>query len=443
MSGFEYSHLVHADSIGKDIFSLIEQLFPICRSITGDGVRATLKHICEHIPLDVHEVPTGTQIYDWTVPREWNIKDAYIKNQKGEKIVDFHNSNLHVVGYSIPVQKKISLDELKEHVFSIPEKPEWIPYRTSYYNESWGFCISHRQLMSMEDGIYDVLIDSSLEDGTLTYGEYVLPGEIEDEILLSAHICHPSLANDNLSGIALLTHLAKHLQGMKHKYTYRFIFAPGTIGSLTWLARNEQHALSRVKHGLVVSCVGDDGGPTYKRSRRGSAEIDLAIEHVLKHACEQSIIEDFSPYGYDERQYCSPGFNLPVGLFERSKYGEFPQYHTSADNLEFISAEHLSESYKIISRLIDVLENNDTYVNTNPKGEPQLGKRGLYNAIGGDTQAAQKIMAMLWILNLSDGECSLLDISRRADTPFDLIFSAAQLLQENGLLKKADNKNSS
>lgn len=431
------NQLLGAENIGDDVYALAAELYPICRSITGDGVRATLQEICKHIPLEMHEVQSGVPVLDWTVPKEWNIKDAYIKNERGERIVDFQKCNLHVLGYSVPVHKNLSLSELRPHLITLPEQPDWIPYRTSYYKETWGFCLSHNQMMALEEGTYEVCIDSSLSDGHLSYGECVLVGDSQDEVLFSAHTCHPSLANDNLSGIALLTYLAKHMQDVRRKYTYRFIFAPGTIGSLVWLARNEQF-VARIKHGLVVSCVGDGGGPTYKRSRRGNAAIDLAVVHVLSHFSEQSVIEDFSPYGYDERQYCSPGFNLPVGLFERSKYGVFPQYHTSADNLGFIKPEHLAESYQMIVRVINILENDGRYLNTHPKGEPQLGRRGLYNAIGGDKEAARKQMAMLWALNLSDGEHSLLEIANRAGLPFEQVQAVSQLLLESGLLEKSE-----
>jgi len=273
---------LYPDNIGSALYDLIEELYPICRSITGDGVRQTLQIVQKHIPLTVNEVQSGTKVFDWVVPKEWNIRDAYIKDKEGNKVVDFKNSNLHVVNYSLPVSKKLNLNELKKHLHSLPEHPDWIPYRTSYYNDTWGFCLTHNQLEALKDGIYDIYIDSTLEDGSLTYAEYVLPGLIDDEILLSAHTCHPSLANDNLSGIAVLTFLAKYLSGKNHKYTYRFIFAPGTIGSITWLALNEKK-IDRIKYGLVVSCVGDNGGPIYKRSRKGDTLIDKSIEHVLKH----------------------------------------------------------------------------------------------------------------------------------------------------------------
>ena len=428
--------LQNYDDIGKEIYALASELFPICRSITGNGVRQTLKIINEIINLNLHEVPSQTQVFDWNVPKEWNIRDAYIKDQKGNKVVDFNQCNLHVVNYSAPIHGEFSLEELKEHIYSVPERPNWVPYRTSYYDESWGFCLSYKQLCSLKDQKYEVCIDSSLEDGNLTYGECILPGTKTDTVILSAHICHPSLANDNLSGIAVMTYLAKYLSQIEHQLTYRFIFAPGTIGSITWLARNES-ILSHITHGLVISCVGDSGGPTYKRSRHGNAEIDQAVEHVLKHYGKESEIKDFSPYGYDERQYCSPAFNLPVGLFSRSQYGQFPEYHTSADNLNFIHEDNLQDSFCILSQVIEVIEGNSTYVNQNPKCEPQLGKRGLYKHIGGDQDSDLKQLALLWILNQSDGSKSLLEIAQRSELPFTLIKEEALLLEECGLLKSS------
>ena len=331
------------EGIGEEIFALAAKIYPICRSITGDGVRQTLREIGRHIDLEVHEVPTGTPVLDWTIPREWNIRDAYVKDARGEKIVDFARSNLHVMSYSVPVRKQVSLADLKEHTYTLPDQPELIPYRTSYYAENWAFCMTHRQLASLPDETYEVVIDSSLREGSLSYGEYLQKGDSEEEVLLSAHVCHPSLANDNCSGVALLTHLAKRLTNLRTQYSYRFLFAPGTIGAITWLARNEDVS-HRIKHGLIISMVGDGGGPTYKKSRRGNADIDRAVVHVLRHSGLTPTILDFTPYGYDERQYCSPGFNLPVGLFQRSQFGKIPQYHTSADNLDFIRPNHLAES---------------------------------------------------------------------------------------------------
>src|SRR5882757_1637297 len=422
------------DDVGAEILALAARIFPICRSITGDGVRQTLREVGAHIDLDIHEVATGTPVLDWTIPREWNIRDAWIKNERGEKIVDFKRSNLHVMSYSVPVRRRMSLTELKKHIYTLPGQPDLIPYRTSYYTENWAFCMPHRQLEALRDETYEVSIDSSLENGHLSYGEYLHKGETEDEFLLSAHVCHPSLANDNCSGIALLTHLAKRISGLRTRYSYRFLFAPGTIGAITWLARNEDR-VDRIKHGLVVSMVGDRGGPTYKKSRRGNSDIDRAMAHALNHSGMSPVIEDFYPYGYDERQYCSPGFDLPVGLFSRSKFGAIPEYHTSADNLDFIRADALGESYRLINETIGAIEANGIYLNTSPKGEPQLGRRGLYGAIGGDKDAAAANMAMLWILNQSDGTNSLLDIAERAKLPFAVVQRTAKLLGDHGLLK--------
>ena len=374
--GFLHEQLVTED-IGEEIFAFVAEIYPICRSITGRGVRETLRAIGAHIKLEVHEVPTGTAVFDWVIPREWNIREAYIRNERGEKVLDFSQSNLHVMSYSVPVQQRISLAQLKQHVYTLPDQPDLVPYRTSYYAENWAFCMPHRLLESLRDETYEVFIDSSLTDGYLTYGEYLHRGETEEEFLLSAHVCHPSLANDNCSGVALLTHLAKRMAGLRTRYSYRFLFAPGTIGAITWLARNEEHS-QRIKHGLIISMVGDGGGPTYKKSRRGNTRIDRAVVHTLRHSGLTPTILDFSPYGYDERQYCSPGFNLPVGLFQRSKFGEIPQYHTSADNLDFIAPNHLALSYRLIAETIDVVENDRVYCNTMPKCEPQLGRRGLY-----------------------------------------------------------------
>ncbi|SDS99474.1 DUF4910 domain-containing protein [Bradyrhizobium canariense] len=441
MSDISYENLI-AEKIGEEIFDFAAEIYPICRSITGRGVRETLRAINAHINLEVHEVPTGTAVFDWVIPREWNIRDAYVKNERGEKVLDFARSNLHVMSYSVPVRQRISLTELKQHIYTLPDQPDLIPYRTSYYAEKWAFCMPHRLLENLKDETYEVVIDSTLTEGSLTYGEYLHRGETEDEFLLSAHVCHPSLANDNCSGIALLTHLAKRMAKLRTRYSYRFLFAPGTIGAIAWLARNEGRC-QRIKHGLVISMVGDGGGPTYKKSRRGNSPIDRAVVHTLCHSGLTPTILEFSPYGYDERQYCSPGFNLPVGLFQRSKFGEIPEYHTSADNLDFIAPNHLALSYHLVAKTIDVVESDMVYCNTMPKCEPQLGRRGLYGAVGGDKHAAAGNMAMLWVLNLSDGMHSLLDIAERANLPFAVIREAALLLHRGGLLKPCGDVNSS
>lgn len=424
---------INSDQVGEEIHALMSQLYPICRSITGNGVRQTLRIIGEQIPLLIHEVPTGTQVFDWTVPKEWNIRDAWVKGLDGETIIDFKKSNLHVVSYSVPVRKKVSLEELKQHLFTSPEHPDWIPYRTSYYQENWGFCLSHRQFLELQEEEYEVLIDSSLADGFLTYGECYLPGETSDEVLIACHSCHPSLCNDSLSGVALAVVLAKCLGQLSLKYSYRFLFAPATIGAITWLCLNEPQ-VSRVKHGLVAVCVGDPGTMTYKKSRQGDAEIDRAVMNVLKSSQIPHRIVDFSPYGGDERQFCSPGFNLPVGSLMRTPYGEFAEYHTSADNPTFVRSECLGEALAQYMRVFGVLEGNGRYLNCSPKCEPQLGKRGLYGAIGGRMKDRSGELAMLWVLNFSDGNHSLLDISNRSDLAFDVIREAATALLNHGLL---------
>jgi aminopeptidase-like protein len=422
------------ETLGRQLYDCVADLYPICRSITGEGVRETLRRLQRQIPLTIHEIPSGTEVFDWTVPREWNVRDAYVKNARGERVVDFRRSNLHVVNYSVPVRGRMSLEELRPHLFTLPDRPEWIPYRTSYYKESWGFCLSQRQLEALEDGEYEVCIDSSLEPGSLSYGECHVPGESTDEILISCHVCHPSLANDNLSGIAIAAYLGQHLRRFSLRYSYRFLFIPGTIGSITWLSRNEP-IVSRIRHGLVLACLGDAGRFTYKKSRRGDATVDRAAVHVLRQRGDHEVLE-FSPYGYDERQFCSPGFNLPVGRLSRTPHGCFPEYHTSADDLSFVHPAQLAASFATCLAILDVLENDRTYVNQNPKGEPQLGKRGLYHAIGGLAHSPVSEMAMLWVLNLSDGQHSLLDIAERSGCAFDVIHRAATVLGDHGLLKE-------
>ena len=422
-------------SAGADIYRLIEKLYPICRSLTGDGQRQTLDILRENIPLTVHQVPSGTQLFDWTVPREWNIRGAYIKDASGRPVVDFANSNLHVMGYSTPVRRRMDLAELKPHLFSLPEHPDWIPYRTSYYREDWGFCLSHRQLVAMTDGEYEVCIDSSLRNGFMAYGEYVIPGERREEILISCHICHPSLANDNLSGIAVATMLARELSAAPHRYSYRFLFTPGQIGSIAWLCRNESR-VGLIRAGLVLACLGDDGAFTYKKSRRGDALIDRAVAQALRETGGEYRTQDFSPFGYDERQFCSPGFNLPVGCLMRTPHGCFPQYHTSADNLDFVRPENLGASLQRCRAIVRVLDGDRTLLNLNPKCEPQLGKRGLYGSVGGAAGGREREMGLLWALNFSDGEHSLLDIAERSGLPFTVIATAARDLERHGLLKE-------
>lgn len=418
--------------LGEELHRFARELYPICRSITGNGLRRTLTMIQDRIPLQLTEVPSRTQVFDWDVPREWNIRDAFIKSADGKRVIDFQKCNLHVMGYSIPVHTTMRLSELKPHLFSIPEKPDWIPYRTSYYKEDWGLCVSHNQLLALNEGEYEVCIDSTLENGNLTYGECYLPGRTTDEVLISCHACHPSLANDNLSGLTVATYLAQFLGGRDLRYSYRFLFIPGTIGAITWLARNQAVA-RRICHGLVLTCIGDKGRFHYKKSRRGNSEIDRAMMYVLTQQTDSPEFLEFSPYGYDERQYCSPGFNLPVGCLMRSVWGTFSEYHTSADNLEFIHPAQLAESLRVCAAVFDVLESNRRYRNLNPHCEPHLGKRGLYPPTGGGT-LEEELNARLWVLNLSDGDHSLLDIAERSGIAFPTIRDAAEILHQNGLL---------
>jgi aminopeptidase-like protein len=420
--------------IGEEMYQLMVELYPLCRSITGDGLRETLRIIGNHIPVRIHEIPTGTPVFDWTVPLEWKINDAYIKNSKGEKILDFRHSNLHVISYSIPIRRTMPLEELKQHLFTLPDHPDWIPYRTSYYKESWGFCLSHKQYLKLEEDEYEVVIDSCLENGYLTYGEYYVKGQTSDEVLISCHTCHPSLCNDNLSGLSLSVFLAKCLSSLELRFSYRFLYVPVTIGSITWLAQNETQ-VAKIKHGLVVSCVGDPGKSTYKKSRQGDAEIDRAMAHVLKHSGAEYEVTEFIPYGYDERQFCSPAFNLPVGCLMRTPNGRFPEYHTSADNLEFVHTSSLGDSFAKTVSALSILEDNRTYINRNPKCEPQLGKRGLYEMVGGPGRESREL-AIFWVLNLSDGQHTLLDIAERSCLKFDSIREAARVLVVHGLLKE-------
>ena len=421
--------------LGGQMHALVERLYPLCRSITGDGVRATLDVLAESIRLTVHEIPTHTHVLDWTVPKEWNIRDAYVADSEGRRVIDFAESNLHVVGYSVPVRTRMDLTALRKHLHTLPDQPDLVPYRTSYYSEAWGFCLSQNTLDSLPDDEYEVVIDSTLTDGSLTYAEHVVPGRVTDEVLVSCHVCHPSLANDNLAAIAVAVELAKRLARAKPYYTYRFLFAPGTIGSITFLARNAER-IDRVKHGLVLACAGDRGSLTYKRSRRGEAEIDQVAGLVLAASGRPHTIVNFSPYGYDERQFCSPGFNLGVGCLTRTPYGGYPEYHTSGDDLDFVEPDAMVDTLETVWEILSVLERNRCYVNLSPYGEPQLGNRGLYDSLGGRSDTKQAQLAMLWVLNLSDGEHSLVEIAVHADLSFDVISVAADALRDAGLLKE-------
>jgi len=423
-------------ALGAEMMALVRELYPICRSITGDGLRGSLRILQRLAPMSLHEVPSGTPVFDWVVPREWNLRAARLTGPDGEVVADADRLNLHVVNYSAPFRGKVSLEELQPHLHSLPDQPDLVPYRTSYYREDWGFCLAHARRERLRPGQYDVLVDTTLSDGALTYGELELPGAVSQEVLVSTHCCHPSLANDNAAGMALAATLARLMGGLARRHTYRFLFLPGTIGAITWLARNEQRA-QRIRHGLVVACVGA-GRLTYKRSRRGDAEIDRAAAHVLAHSGQGHEIRDFTPYGYDERQYCSPGFDLAVGSLTRTPYGEYPEYHTSADDLSFVEPGALVDTLRRYLEVFEVLEGNGTYRNLAPRCEPQLGKRGLYGSVGGASHAAERQMAMLWVLNLSDGSRTLLDVAERARLPFHRIEGVARELERAGLLAACD-----
>jgi aminopeptidase-like protein len=426
----------------RSLYAHVEALYPICRSITGPGLRETLRYIARHIPIEIREVPTGTKVLDWEVPREWTARGGSIRTLDGRTIIDFRNSNLHLVQYSAPFDGVVPREELQRHLYSLPEQPDLVPYRTGYYAEDWGFCLADRDRQALTDEAYRVVVDTTLAPGSLSYGEYRIPGQSSEEMLFSIHSCHPSLANDNLSGIAVAIELARALAHRPHRrFSYRFVFAPGTIGAITWLHFNRD-VTARIRHGLVLSNLGDAGLPTYKRSRRDTALIDRYAAHILGEEGHGDRLRPFIPYGYDERQYCSPGFNLPVGCLMRSPSGTFPEYHTSADNLSFVKPESLADSLRLVTRIVDMAENDRVWRNLSPHGEPQLGRRGLYGKIGGlpagpAGQGGLDQMSLLWVLNLADGGHSLLDIAQRSGKPFDSLVAAASALAEVGLLAES------
>jgi aminopeptidase-like protein len=419
-----------------DLHGLVAELFPINRSLTGAGVRETLGLVARHIDLTINEVATGTAVLDWTVPMEWNIHSGSISTLSGRRLVDFADNNLHVMGYSKPMQGVVSRDELAQHVHTLPDQPDLIPYRTGYFANDWGFCLSHNLWQTMIDEHYRVEIDSELSSGSMTYGELFLAGQTDQEVLITCHVCHPSLANDNLSGIAVMTALAMRQARRARRLGYRFLFLPATIGAITWLDRN-QSRLDRIQHGLVLTCLGDSGGFHYKESRSG-ATIDRAVAHLLRHSGHRYEVMPFNPYGYDERQFCSPGFDLPVGCLMRGVHGTFPEYHTSADNLDFVKPEALDQSYALIESILDLLDQNRTYERVDGRGEPQLGRRGLYRAIAGQREAGGATqMDLLWFLNLADGRHSLLDMAIRADVPFARLETASRLALEASLVRES------
>jgi aminopeptidase-like protein len=409
------------------------------RSITGAGTRATLERIGRDLPITVHSVPSGMAVLDWTVPAEWIVREAHVTGPDGRRVVDLADHALHLVGYSRPFRGTLSLDDLQAHLHSLPAQPDAIPYRTAYYTDTWGFCLRDRDRLALAPGSYSVVVDTELVEGALHYGELVLPGATADEILLSTHICHPGLANDNCSGIAAMVELGRRLaRGPARRHTVRLIFVPGTIGAVTWLATH-RHVVDHIRHGFVVTGLGDSGSLHYKRSRHGTTATDRAAELVLRERGHGERTLDFTPYGYDERQYCSPGFDLAVGRLTRSLHGEFPEYHTSLDDLSFVSEDQILDAVDALEAMLDVLDTNATYVNLEPYGEPQLGRRGLYRSIGSTMDRASVEMALLWVLNLSDGTASLVDIAERAGLPYRAVLHAARALVSAHLLRRSEN----
>lgn len=434
LSGLREDLYMIEDS-GQRMHALAEILYPLCRSITGEGLRESLRVISDKIPINIMSVPSGTRVFDWQVPQEWKVREAWIRDSIGNDVVNFRDHNLHLVSYSRPVQKRMSLAELLPHLHANPKMPDAIPYRTGYYNDDWGFCLSQNALDQLGDGDYDVCVDTDLFHGELNYGELLIPGICDEEVLISCHCCHPSMANDNLSGMVLATELATRLMEQPLRYSYRFLFVPGTIGSIAWLASNES-LIPRIACGLVLACVGDPGALTYKRTKRKNSLIDRAVESVFRNSCPDANIRDFMPYGYDERQYGSPGINLAIGCLSRSAYGTFPEYHTSADDLSFITAEALQDTLEKLERILFIVDQNTRHLNLKPMAEPMLGKYGLYEITGGAKSDVFDELALLWVLGFSDGSNDLLAISEISGIDFKVILEATQKLTEVGLLEE-------
>lgn len=423
------------DTAGDRMYALMTELWPLHRSIAGPGLRQTLSQIQKHIPIKIHEVPSGTEVFDWRVPQEWECRDAFIMDDTGKRVVDYQHSNLHIVNHSIAVQKKMNWSELKPHLHYSNKHPDWIPYRTAYFKKEWGFCLSRSQYLELEkhgDRIYKVSIDASFRNGSLSYGELYLSGSSQNEMLISSHICHPSLANDNLSGTALAVSLAEYLSGSNRNLSYRLVFLPATIGAITWLSRN-QSQLERIKYGLVLAGLGDPGPLTYKKSRSGS-EIDRVTSYVMEKSGRDFSILEFRPDGYDERQYCSPESNLPLGRLSRSPEGIYPQYHTSADNLDFVTPTSMADSFKTVIKIVNILDRNRYFLNSHPWCEPPLGQYGLYSKPGPAAIRGLDPLAVQWVLNLSDGNHSLFDIVLCSGLPFPKILGAAEALFAHNLL---------
>jgi aminopeptidase-like protein len=431
---------IGADDRGAAMHALLVELFPIARSLAGPGIRSTLAALEEVTgPLDRLVFPTGTPVLDWEVPREWTLRRAVLRGPDGSVVADTDDCNLHVVNGSVPVRTRVSLDELESRLFSRPDLPDAIPYRTSYYDEGWGFCLADRVRRALVPGEYEVDIDTDLADGELVVGELVLPGSSSDEVLISTYCCHPSMANNELSGPVVTAFLARWLsQRGPRRYTYRFVFGPETIGAISYLSERGAHLREHLRAGWVVTCVGDPGSFTYKRSRRGDALCDRVAEHVLHHLAPGSEVLDFFATGSDERQYCSPGFDLPVGSLMRSMHGTFREYHTSLDDTSFVTGEALTASLHMYQQMIEVLEANRWWQSTAPYGEPRLGPRGLYPTTGAAADAARVVGDMMHVLNFADGTRDLLGIADRGKRPMWLLVPIAEQLAGAGLLREGD-----
>ena len=419
--------------IGQEIYDLAVKLYPINRSLTGNGVRETLGILKEIVPeLTLHEVPTGSVCFDWNVPQEWNIREAYVKDADGKKVIDFAKHNLHVVGYSEPIHQKMSLEELQNHLYSIAEYPDAIPYVTSYYKRGWGFCLTHEEREKLQGGEYEVYIDSELKEGSLTYGEILLKGESQEEILLSTYICHPSMANNELSGPTVAIHIAKWLKSLPKRYSYRILFVPETIGSICYLSRHYKEMKENTIAGFVLTCIGDEGDYSYLESIEGDTLADEVARHVLFHIDKDYKKYSFLQRGSDERQYCSPGIDLPVVDLMRTKYGRYKEYHTSKDDLDFISVKGLAGGYEMVQKCIEALENNRIY-KTKVLCEPQLGKRGLY-----PTQyfrsPGEYVFTMRNIIAYSNGNRTLLEIANKINKPIWELLEIVEKLQKENVL---------
>jgi aminopeptidase-like protein len=419
--------------IGNEIHQFARELWPINRSITGEGARETLRRISKHLPnLVIKSVPSGTVVFDWTVPKEWSVKEAYIITPGGEKICDFSKNNLHLIGYSIPFEGSVSYDKLKEHLHTLPDQPDAIPYITSYYKERWGFCLTQSQFNTLKNGNYKVVIKSALFDGVLNYGELLIKGKNDKEIFLSTYICHPSMANNELSGITVLTFLTKWLlQKEVSEYSYRIVFTPETIGSITYLSQNYKYMMNKIFAGFNVSCVGDNRAYSYLPSRNGNSISDKVAKHVLKWIDPKYVTYSWLDRGSDERQYCAPGIDLPISSILRTKYGEYSEYHTSLDNLDdVVTPKGLDGGYWALRRALELIEKNNVY-KVNVLCEPHLGRRGLYPTLSKKNSGDQKRLIMN-LLSYCDGEHSLIDIAEKINLPaWDLYESIETLISHD------------